>query len=395
MYNVLDANGFKRKTYDELLEDISTKAKEYFGANANVSSRAALGIFIRIMAWFLSLAYQAIEAVYHSGFRSSAEGVQLDKLLPLAGTQRLQAEYATVPVTLTGTPNYTEPAGFIVGTENDVNFETLEDCTLDENGVGTVEAVCTQIGSVGMVAANRITIIVNPSADITSVTNLVSSSGGRDKETDLEARERSDVTVEGQGSGTTAAVRAELLKISDVRAAFVIENDTMATDIYNTPGKALQAFVLGGSDEDVAQAILRKKAGGIQAYGTTIITAKDIGGHPHPVGFTRAVEKRVYAKITLTTDVTFTATGEDDVKNALVGYVGGERTNSSITGGLSMGEDVIYAKALAHIMKITGVVDADLTLSLNGTTYNTNNISIAISEVAQLDAVDIEVTYRV
>lgn len=392
---MLDANGFKRKTYDDLLKDISSKAKEQFGANANVSSRAALGIFIRIMAWFLSLAWQAIEAVYHSGYRHSAEGVQLDKLLPLAGTQRLQAEYATVTVTLTGTPNYTEPAGFIVGTENDVNFETVEDCTLNEQGVGTVEAVCTQIGSVGMVAANRITVIVNPSADIASVTNLVASSGGRDKETDVEARERSDVTVEGQGSGTTAAVRAELLKISDVRAAFVIENDTMDTDVYGTPGKSLQAMVLGGSDEQIAQAILRKKAGGIQAYGTTVIPTKDIGGHEHLIGFTRAVEKRVYAKVTLTTDSTFTSTGENDVKNALVGYIGGERTNLSVTGGLSMGKDVIYAKALVHIMRITGVADAEVTLSLDGITYNTDNIAIAINEVAQLDATDIEVTYHV
>lgn len=395
MYSVLDANGFKRKTYDDLLKDLSAKAKEHFGADANISSRAALGIFIRIMAWFLSLAWQAIEAVYHSGYRNSAEGVQLDKLLPLAGTRRLQAEYATVPITLTGTPNHTEPAGFIVGTENDVNFETIQDCTLDASGVGTVEAVCTQIGSIGKVVANRITVIVNPSADITSVTNLVASDGGRDKETDIEARERSDVTVEGQGSATTAAVRAELLKISDVRSAFVIENDSMATDIYNTPGKALQAFVLGGSDKEVAQAILRKKAGGIQAYGTTVVMATDVGGHIHPTGFTRAVEKRMYAKIVLTTDVTFTASGENDVKNALVNYVGGERTNLSVTGGLSMGEDVIYAKALAHIMTITGVTDADLTFSLNGVTYNTDNIEIAINEVAQLHAVDIEVTYSV
>ncbi len=374
---------------------MSAKAKELFGADANVSERAFLGILIRIMAWFLSLAWMAIEQVYHAGYRKSAEGTQLDKLLPLAGTTRNLAEYAYGQVTLTGTPNYTVESGFSVGTERDVNFETIENVTLDENGQGTVEIVCTEIGIIGNVAAGAINTIVNPDANVTSVTNLTKTSGGREKETDQEARERADITVEGQGSGTTASVRAELLKIPTVRAAKVIENYSDETDQYGTPFRAIQAFVLGGSDEEVAQAILNKKAGGIKPYGTTYIEIPDISGEPQKVGFTRANEVGLFAKVTLSTDSAFNTDGMEQVKNALVKYIGGADVSGQLYAGLNMNEKVVLAKGMAHVMGVSGVTDVEIRFSTDGQTFVEENINIGVNEVAQINASDIEVLINV
>ena len=42
----------KRKTYDEILYDMSEKAKALFGSDVNVSGHSVLGIIIRIVAWF-------------------------------------------------------------------------------------------------------------------------------------------------------------------------------------------------------------------------------------------------------------------------------------------------------------------------------------------------------
>ncbi len=392
---MLDRNGFKRKTYNDLINDMEDKAKELFGADANTSERSVLGIILRIMAWFFSLAWMAIEAVYHSGYRKSAEGKNLDKLLPYAGITRILADYAMGEVVLTGTPNYTQEAGFIVGTQSDINFETIEDVTLDESGIGTVQVVATEIGSRGNVGANAITVIVEPNADIELVNNIEPTTGGRENETDQEARERADITTEGMGSGTVASINTELLKIDTVRAAHVNENDTLTTNSYGTPGKALQAFVLGGSDEEVAQAILYKKAGGIQAYGTTVVRMSDVSGHEQAIGFTRAEEINVYAKINVSTDNTFEAEGEREIKNTLVRYIGGERTDGALDRGLNMGQSVIYAKALAHVINVTGVTDAELELSIDGTSYSHNNIDVDVFEVAQIHADDIEVTINV
>lgn len=73
---MLDEHGFKRKTYDELLTDMESKAKELFGEDINLSSHSALGVFLRIIAWFMALIHELAERVYNSGFISSADGVQ-------------------------------------------------------------------------------------------------------------------------------------------------------------------------------------------------------------------------------------------------------------------------------------------------------------------------------
>lgn len=349
---MLDKNGFKRKTYDELVNEMSAKAKEHFGSDANVSSRAALGIFIRVMAWFLSLLWQDLEDVYYSAYRKSAEGVQLDKLLPYAGITRNLAEYAYGQVTLNGTAGHTVESGFLVGTATDINFETLYDVTLDANGTAVSEIVCTTIGSTGNVNANTITIIVNPDANVTSVNNTEPTTGGREKESDAEARARSEVTVDGLGSATGNAIRAHLLSISDVRAARVIDNDTDTVDEFGTPSRALQTFVLGGDDEDIAYSIFNKKSGGIRAYGTTVVDVIDDSSRVHQVGFTRATEVSVHVNVQVRTNTLFKEQDIAQIKDLLVKYVGGVDTTGIIHAGLNMGDSVVVSRMVSRLLLI-------------------------------------------
>lgn len=393
---MLDRDGFKRKTYDELLTDMSAKAKEGFGADANVSERAFLGILLRIMAWFLSLAWMAIEQVYHGSYRKSAEGVQLDKLLPYAGITRNLEEYAFGQVTLTGTPLYTVESGFLVGKINsDITYETIGSVTLDSNGIGTVDIVCTEVGSIGNTPAGTITEIINPNANVDSVINSVKVDGGREKETDTEARTRANITVEGIGNGTTAAVRRAILNVTSIRAAQVIENYSDETDSYGTPSRGIQAFVLGGRDEDIAQAILDSKAGGINPYGTTTVTVADDSNNSQIMRFTRAVEVNLFAQVVIDTNNTFENDGIDKVKNALVQYIGGADTESQLYAGLNMGEKVVLAKGMFAILQVPGVTDVSLQLSTDGINFVEDNIILTIAQVAQIDAANIEVTVNV
>lgn len=393
---MLDRDGFKRKTYDELLTDMSAKAKEGFGADANVSERAFLGILLRIMAWFLSLAWMAIEQVYHGSYRKSAEGVQLDKLLPYAGITRNLEEYSFGQVTLTGTPLYTVESGFLVGkTNRDITYETISSVTLDSNGMGTVDIVCTEVGSIGNTPAGTITEIVNPNANVDSVVNLSNVDGGREKETDAEARARANITVEGIGNGTTAAIRRAILNVASVRAAQVIENYSDTTDQFGTPSRGIQAFVLDGQDEDIANAILASKAGGINPYGTTTIAVNDDSGNPQIMRFTRATAVNLHARVSISTNTTFENGGIEQVKNALVHYIGGADTNEQLFSGLNMGEKVVMAKGMFAILQVPGITDVELQLSTDGIYFAEENINVAINQVAQIDADVIEVTIDV
>lgn len=372
---------------------MSAKAKQVFGENANVSERSVLGILLRIMAWFLSLAWQDNENVYYSAYRKTAEGAQLDMLLPYAGITRNLDQYSFGPLEITGTPNHLVSAGFLVSKKNtDIFFETTEDLILNPLGKGIVEIKALELGTAGNTVAHTITEIVNPDADVLSVTNITETKGGREKETDLEARERASITVEGIGSATTNAIRTNLLKISSIRAATVKENFGDVPDEYGTPMRAFQAFVLGGTDEEIAAAIFEKKAGGIQPYGTTYVDVIDDSGNPHQVGFTRAIEIPIYIKATIKTNTAFTSNGIEQVKSMLIRYIGGFDVDSTIYAGLNMGEDVIESRLIARTFQVPGIEDVAIQLSTDGINYSDSNIFIGLQEVAQLDPNNIEVT---
>ena len=46
----LTSAGFRRPTYNELLDALEHKARELFGATANLTVRSPLGLFLRIFA---------------------------------------------------------------------------------------------------------------------------------------------------------------------------------------------------------------------------------------------------------------------------------------------------------------------------------------------------------
>ncbi|HGZ2521479.1 TPA: baseplate J/gp47 family protein, partial [Enterococcus faecalis] len=138
---MLDENGFKRKTYDEILYDMSEKAKALFGSDVNVSGHSVLGIIIRIVAWFLSISHELTERVYYSGFISQATGVSLDRLGANSGIYRTPATVAMVELEFSGKPGYIINEGVRFSTENKVMFQMIDIVKIDDNGFGKGRAI--------------------------------------------------------------------------------------------------------------------------------------------------------------------------------------------------------------------------------------------------------------
>ncbi|MBA2878060.1 putative phage protein gp47/JayE [Anoxybacillus kamchatkensis] len=387
----MDKYGYKRKTYDELLNEMTDRTKQLFGEDANVTERSFLGILIRIMAWFLSLVWKDNEDVYYSANLNTATGNNLDRLLPRYGITRRLATHSEGPIQIRGTPGYIVPAGFLCSTNSGIFFETIEDIVLDENGDGQGTIRCIESGQIGNRAAGTITEIVNPDANVESVYNPLPTTGGREKETDQEVRERAQLSSEGLGKGTLLSLRAALLKVDGVRAATVIENYGDEVDSYGTPPRAFQAFVLGGDDQEIGQAIFETKAAGIQPYGDTHVTVADIAGYTHDIYFSRAQEVSIFTKVTVKKNNAFPADGENQIKSAIIRFIGGTDVSGSIYAGLNMGDDVIHSKLISIVYQVPGVDDVQVELSTDGVNYSATNVSIGIQEVAQTDADKIEV----
>jgi uncharacterized phage protein gp47/JayE len=388
---VLDRNGFKRKRYSDLIEDMTLKAKELFGEDINVTERSFLGILIRLFAWFLAILWEVAEKVYNSGYMHKAEGIQLDRKGWEFGITRLQEAHAQGTIEIRGAPGFVVEEGTMFETESGILFELIEEVTLDENGVGTGDVVCTEPGAKGNVATNTITIVSNPNENIISVTNPEPVTGGRERETDAEFVERYQQTLSGLGSSTTDSIRSELLKLSGVRAAVVIENNQSVPDEAGRPPKSVSTYILGGDPDEIAQVIFSKKAAGIEAYGTEQVEVFDIAGFPHTIGFSRATEVPISIKLTIQKNDRFPAEGVQQVKTELIKYIGGEDADGTFYVGLNMGETVVFSKLINQVYKVDGVDDVHLVVGVKGQTPGTSNVTMDITEVAQITHEDIEV----
>lgn len=378
--------GFERPTYDEILEQQINRAKVLFGDTIDTSELTALGKYIRINVADLDTLYQNLEGVYYARFPNTASGVSLDRLCPFAGITRNAATYARHQVTLTGTAGATIEAGFEVSNENQsVVFHLIDDYVIGEDGTVTAFVDCNETGTVGNIISTSINTIVNPSADVESVTGVTLTLAGEERESDTALRVRFNKAIAGTGSGTAEAIKGAIMRVNGVDGCTVVENSTGST-VNGIPPYSFECFVLSdetnATDQLIGRAIFNKKPIGITAYGSVSVDVEDESGNTHTVAFERTTRKDIYIKISLTKNNYFEDGGEDKIKSNLINYL------SSFANG-----DDVYLSALYSCINITGVVNvSSLTLSIDGTTYSATNVMCSDSEVARSAADKISIT---
>lgn len=373
----LNSTGFSKKQYSEVVDDMSTRARDLFGDEINLSVRSPIGIFIRVVSWAIAGLWQLAEAVYFSGYVATAEGTSLDREVRDGGVERRPAETATVDLVFTGTVGASVPIGTEVTTEDGVIFETTEAGIVGDS----ISADCTEAGAVGNVGTGTLTSLVSPVAGITGVSNPAEATGGRNIETDAELRARYFLSFAAGGASTEDAIIAELLRTEGVRAASL-------EDVTNVDDEVVgfNAIVLGGDASDIAQAIYNYKAAGVKTYGAESAIATGINGDTLEIFFDYASVVDIYANITITTGDAYPLDGDEQVRTAIAQYIGGTDDDLNLYAGLTMGRDVIYTKLIDVIYNIDGVEDLSLEIGTDGMSYAMANITIDTTEVAETSA---------
>ena len=386
----LNKDGFNRMRYADIIAEMNSRAKSVFGADVNLSEYSPLGMFFKVVAFSMAVIWQLAEYVYYGAYKDTAEGYQLDGVCQYIGITRKPASYATGTVTFTGTAGTVIPLQFLVSTGT-YQFWTQQIATIPSGGTVDVPIRALELGNTSNVLAGTITTIVNPLTGVASVTNALSTTGGADVETDELLRARYDESISLGGASTTSAIEAELLQVQNVVDARVIENVTMAT-VDGVPAKAFESTVYGGIDADIADAIYRTKAAGIQAFGDTIVPITDDYGQVHNIGFSRVSEITIYVNVTLTTDDDFPIDGLTTIETNIIKYIGGTDADSTKYYGLGLGDDVVYTKIIGICHSVAGVTDVSVTLSTDNITFTAANVAIATGEVAVTDYAKVVIT---
>jgi hypothetical protein len=161
------------------------------------------------------------------------------------------------------------------------------------------------------------------------------------------------------------------------------DSSLLHLDPVGLPPHSVRVSVQGGTDNNIAQALLDSVAGGIQAYGDESGTGALDNGQM----FDRYFVRPLVVTITITADIESDATYEGNaaVETAIIDYIGGTDTDDTVYAGLGVGDDVLFYEIVSAIMGVTGVTNVS-NLSVNGVSVD---ITIDTNEVAKTSPGDI------
>ena len=341
---------------------------------------------LNIIAFYRAKDYEEAELVYYSRFPNTASGASLDRLCPFVGISRNAATPAQFQVQVTGEAGTTVPLEFLVATAGGVEFYNTTETAIAENSTTcTIVVECTEAGTIGNVAYADITEIVNPEAGISSVIGKSLVTVGKDEESDLDLRKRIISAGEGLGSCNEAAIRASLMRIPTVTSATIVVNDTDTTDSAGNLPHSIACYVAGGDghSQEIAEAIFATKPVGIKTNGATSVDITDEGGYSHTIKYNSITNTEVTVKISIKTNNYFEGdSGISKIQDNIKHYI----------NGLGVGGDVILSALYGYIYSVTGVEKVtSLTLSTDGTTFGSNDITISSLQNASCSTVNVTV----
>lgn len=145
-----------------------------------------------------------------------------------------------------------------------------------------------------------ITKLVDNIAGFTNVRNRLQPIYGREAQTDVELRQAYIAKSALRSNTMVDSVVAEILNtVVGIETVSGFENDTDFVNDRQMPPHSIEFVVEGGEDSEIASAILRKKAGGIQTYGSVVVDVPGKYGDSIPIKFNRPTYIYVWLKILL------------------------------------------------------------------------------------------------
>lgn len=246
-------------------------------------------------------------------------------------------------------------------------------------GFASVTVEATDPGAV-QADPNTIDKIVQPIAGWRTITNPSQAATGQGLETDSELRSRRQNSLQISGAASLDAIRSNLLALSSLTAAVVIENDTLMSTVV--AGKTLnpKSFlavvwpntITTAQQQEVAETIYNLAPAGIEIEGddvTANVEGADGFTKVVPFDFATTLDIDVVTTVVLASGFVL-ADVEDAVEQVVVDYF----------DSLTVGDAVRELALSALVAEVEGVVGASFTFNGGGA-----DIVPLITEIPVLD----------
>lgn len=374
----IDATGMYIPSYSDIRDNLIEQMKQIFGEDIYIAEDTQDYQQISVLAKKIYDVNSLANLVYNNRTPNTAIGVGLDNLCSLVGIDRKLAQYSTVQLTVTGTPGTLIQNG--VASDGNYDWNLPEEVTIPESGQIIVEAQCAIPGNI-TAGANTINIIETPVYGWTSVTNTYAVSGtniGSNEESDAELRGRFVNAASLPSSSIFDGIQSSILDITGVTRCKGYENDTGSVSEEGFPPHSITFVVEGGSDDEIATAILFKKTPGCYTNGTTAVQLTSITGNVTTIRFYRPTYKPVYVKVAITRLNGYTDDYETKIKEALVDYINGLQISDTLY------ISVLMSVAIGQMGTLTNPEFAvtSVQISLDGSTWSSSDLTMNFNEVA-------------
>ena len=303
---------------------------------------------------------EVIKKAFASSALVSGYSFYLEQRCAEMGIYKKQATYAVVPVKVIGKAGTVLKKGSVCSTIDNRLYTTLEELTLDKNGVGTVTVIADKPGSIYNLKANDLNYLPINYSGIISITNENDYKDAYNEETDQELYNRYVLKVQTPAtSGNKYHYEQWALEVTGVGSAKCIPGAGIVRVIIANSNKRAASKELIKETYDHIDEVRPLLAGTLE-----VITVKEI-----PINITGNVE--------IDTSVTL---GEVQTifKELVEKYL----------------DDKVYKTKKVNIAKIQGLlIDIDGVIDYEDVNINSNtiNINLALDEIAVLQDISLGV----
>lgn len=392
-YEYLDATGVIVPDTETLQATIEGEFKTALGQDLIVTANTPQGVLITAETTARSNVLLNNATVANQINPNLAGGVFLDAIWALTGGQRYDATFSVVPgAQLLGLPGVFIPAGAQASLADGTLFQSVSDVTLDGGGNGSVDFQAVEAGPTA-VNVGALTQIVTAVLGWDQLTNPTAATIGRNDESDLASRQRRKNTLSLQNVALAEAITSALYDIPNVRSLTFRENFTgvdATIDGIFLLKNSVWACVDGGTDDEIAQALLENKSAGANWNGAVVVNlVEPASGQTYPVRFDRPAGIPVKARVTVRNLSSLTDVPAA-VRDAIVGYAAGLQEGEP---GFVVGASVSSFELAGAVNRAApGIYVQNCEISLvSPTTWVVGEIAVALDEIASILSGNIEV----
>ncbi len=367
---MINENGvFKSQTTAEWQELYYQTFEQAFGPSFIRDPTTPEGQIIGTSGSLLAQSDSANLAIINQYNPLTASGIYLRRLGSIFGILPDNGSKSSADIDLIGDPNVFIPAGSIVADDEDNNFDTVADVTLDGLGDGSVGVLSQELAAIP-VPIGSITNIVSVVPGWTSIVQTTAGVEGSYAETDAQYRARYFQTKNIAGQGTADNVQSILLGTPGVNSSLVLNNTESTPTVIDgvtVAAHSIRSIVGGGTDQDVADGIYIGVSAGCGTDGTnTVQVTSNLSGQVYDIKFDRPTEKIVDILLDITQFDNFEADGLNKITVNLVEFI----------NALPIGQDVVYSRLFQPINEVVGFQVNSLQIAFDGDTLGTQTLLV-------------------